>query len=171
MWGSQKWNTVDEFSACAVNAARIQSKFCNHSSNESAILARIPCPPKSTEDPPWAMFLLRGGYTVHPVPAPASTNLLTNSSISAGKRNQKIMLFNRGNAISGAPSIKGTNQLPNPPIKIGITIKKIIINAWAVTTTLYSWSSPNKDPLCPSSNRIIILKPVPTIPAHTPANK
>jgi len=28
--------------------------------------------------------------------------------------------------MSGAPIIKGTNQLPNPPIKVGITIKKII---------------------------------------------
>ena len=46
------------------------------------------------------------------------------------------MLFIRGNAISGAPSIRGTSQFPNPPIMIGITIKKIIINACAVTTTL-----------------------------------
>jgi len=46
------------------------------------------------------------------------------------------MLFIRGKAISGAPNIKGTNQLPNPPIIIGITIKKIIIKAWAVTITL-----------------------------------
>lgn len=46
------------------------------------------------------------------------------------------MLFIRGKAISGAPSIKGTNQFPNPPIIMGITIKKIIINAWAVTITL-----------------------------------
>jgi len=30
----------------------------------------------------------------------------------------------------------GTNQLANPPIKIGITIKKIIIKAWAVIATL-----------------------------------
>ena len=28
-----------------------------------------------------------------------------------------------------APSIKGTNQFPNPPIRIGITIKKIITKA------------------------------------------
>lgn len=46
------------------------------------------------------------------------------------------MLFIRGKAISGAPSIRGTNQFPNPPIIIGITIKKIITNAWAVTITL-----------------------------------
>ena len=49
--------------------------------------------------------------------------------IKAGIRNQNLILFIRGNAISAAPSIKGTNQFPNPPIKIGITIKKIIMNA------------------------------------------
>jgi len=38
--------------------------------------------------------------------------------------------------MSGAPIINGTNQLPKPPIIIGITIKKIIMNAWAVTITL-----------------------------------
>lgn len=38
--------------------------------------------------------------------------------------------------MSGAPIIKGSNQLPNPPIKTGITRKKIIKNAWAVTRTL-----------------------------------
>jgi hypothetical protein len=46
------------------------------------------------------------------------------------------MLFIRGKAISGAPNIKGTNQFPKPPIKIGITIKKIITKACAVTITL-----------------------------------
>lgn len=56
------------------------------------------------------------------------------------------MLFIRGKAISGAPIIRGTNQFPNPPIMIGITMKKIIINAWAVTITLYVWSSPINDP-------------------------
>ena len=42
-----------------------------------------------------------------------------------GGRRQKLMLFIRGNAISGAPIIKVTRQLPKPPIIIGITIKKI----------------------------------------------
>lgn len=46
------------------------------------------------------------------------------------------MLFIRGNAISGAPIIRGMSQFPNPPIMMGITIKKIITNAWAVTITL-----------------------------------
>lgn len=46
------------------------------------------------------------------------------------------MLFIRGKAISGAPIINGTNQFPKPPIIIGITMKKIITKAWAVTMTL-----------------------------------
>jgi len=56
--------------------------------------------------------------------------------IKAGIKNQNLILFMRGKAISAAPSIRGTNQFPNPPIKIGITMKKIIIKACAVTTTL-----------------------------------
>lgn len=38
--------------------------------------------------------------------------------------------------MSGAPIIRGISQFPNPPIMIGITIKKIITKAWAVTITL-----------------------------------
>ena len=41
--------------------------------------------------------------------------------------NQNEILFILGKAISGAPIIIGTNQLPKPPIIAGITIKKIII--------------------------------------------
>jgi hypothetical protein len=59
-----------------------------------------------------------------------------NNKIKAGGSNQKEILFNRGNAISGAPIINGTNQLPKPPIITGITKKKIIMKAWAVTITL-----------------------------------
>lgn len=36
------------------------------------------------------------------------------------------MLLIRGNAMSAAPSIKGTNHFPNLAIRIDITIKKII---------------------------------------------
>jgi len=62
------------------------------------------------------------------------------------------MLFIRGNAMSAASSIKGTNQFPNPPIRIDTT--KIVTKAWAVTTTLQIWSTPFKDPGCPISFRI-----------------
>jgi hypothetical protein len=73
--------------------------------------------------------------------------------------------------MSGAPNIKGNNQFPNPPIKTGITMKKIIIKAWAVTTTLYNWSSPKREPGWPSSIRIIILSLVPNIPLQAPVIK
>lgn len=53
-----------------------------------------------------------------------------------GMSNQNLILFNRGKAISGLPIISGTNQFPKPPIMAGITIKKIITKAWAVTRAL-----------------------------------
>jgi len=46
------------------------------------------------------------------------------------------MLFIRGNAMSGAFTMRGTSQFPKPPIMVGITKKKIMIKAWAVTITL-----------------------------------
>lgn len=83
----------------------------------------------STDGPAWAMFLASGGYTVHPVPAPFSTAADPTSIISDGGRSQNLMLLSRGNAMSGAPSISGSSQFPNPPINTGITKKKIIRNA------------------------------------------
>jgi hypothetical protein len=53
-----------------------------------------------------------------------------------GGNNQKLKLFKRGNAMSGAPINVGTNQLPKPPINVGITIKKIIMKACDVKETL-----------------------------------
>jgi hypothetical protein len=91
---------------------------------------------KSTEAPAWAIPADRGGYTVHPVPAPLSTIPPARRSIREGGRSQNLMLFIRGKAISGDPIIRGTNQFPKPPIMMGITIKKIITKAWAVTSTL-----------------------------------
>ena len=73
---------------------------------------------------------------VHPVPAPLSTPADANNSMNEGGTNQNLMFFIRGNAISGAPIIRGISQFPNPPIIIGITMKKIITRACAVTTTL-----------------------------------
>jgi hypothetical protein len=51
------------------------------------------------------------------------------NKVSDGGSNQNLILFIRGNTISGAPSIKGTNQFPNTPIIIGIIMKKIITKA------------------------------------------
>jgi len=92
----------------------------------------------STDAPECANTLLKGGYTVQPVPTPVSTKLDNNNNSKAGGNNQKDILFNLGNAISGAPKSMGTNQLPKAPINKGITIKNIIIKAWAVTITLYN---------------------------------
>lgn len=90
----------------------------------------------STDGPAWAIFLASGGYTVHPVPAPFSTRAEDRRRTRAGGRSQKLMLLRRGKAISGAPSIRGRSQFPNPPMNTGITRKKIIRNAWAVTIVL-----------------------------------
>ena len=51
-------------------------------------------------------------------------------SAKAGTSSQKLMLFRRGNAMSGAPIISGMNQLPKPPISAGMTVKKIMIRPW-----------------------------------------
>tara|TARA_B110000091_G_scaffold209912_1_gene251857 strand:+ start:931 stop:1401 length:471 start_codon:yes stop_codon:yes gene_type:complete len=84
---------------------------------------------KSIDPPEWNSIEDNGGYTVHPVPAPPSTRDDDINKIKAGGKSQKDILFNLGNAISGAPIISGTNQFPNPPIITGITKKKIITKA------------------------------------------
>jgi len=73
---------------------------------------------------------------VQPVPAPDSMQDERRSNNRAGGNNQKERLFSRGKDISGAPIMRGVNQLPKPPIRVGITKKKIMIKAWAVTIEL-----------------------------------
>jgi hypothetical protein len=70
------------------------------------------------------------------VPTPESITEERRRNIKEGIRSQKDRLFMRGKAMSATPNIRGINQLPKPPIEIGITIKKIITNACAVTKTL-----------------------------------
>jgi len=115
--------------------AMVEIKFIAPRIDEIPAICRLKIA-KSIEGPSWAMFVLSGGYTVHPVPAPLFTALLANKRVNEGGRSQNLILLRRGKAISGAPNIRGTSQLPNPPIIIGMTIKKIIIKAWAVTTVL-----------------------------------
>lgn len=91
---------------------------------------------KSTEAPLWAKFLANGGYTVQPVPTPLSIIDELSRKKRDGGKSQNLILFIRGKAISGADSISGINQFPNPPIIAGITIKKIITKACAVTIEL-----------------------------------
>ena len=68
---------------------------------------------------------------VQPAPGPSPTKRLAASSMKAGTSNQKETLFMRGKAISGAPIMIGTNQLPKPPISAGMTTKNTMINPWA----------------------------------------
>ena len=46
------------------------------------------------------------------------------------------MLFMRGKAMSGAPIMIGTSQLPKPPIIAGITMKNTMMRPCAVISTL-----------------------------------
>jgi hypothetical protein len=126
---------------------------------------------ESTEKPEWNNIFDKGGYTVQPVPTPTPQNDENKSRKREGGRSQKLMLFMRGNAISWEPTIIGISQLPNPPIIIGITVKKIITKAWEVTKTLYTWSLPTIEPNPPNSNRIIDLNEVPNKPAQPPKIK
>ena len=102
------------------------------------------------------------------MPAPTPLSLLITSVLRAGGNNQNLKLFSRGYAISLLLIIMGTNQFPNPPRVIGIIKKKIITNAWAVTTLLYSWSLPKNEPGDLNSSRTTILNPVPTAALHIP---
>ena len=73
---------------------------------------------------------------VHPVPGPDPTNKDLSIKAPLKGKNQNLILFNRGKHISCVPNNKGSNMLPKAPIKIGITIKKIIRKACRVTILL-----------------------------------
>lgn len=71
----------------------------------------------------------KGGYTVQPVPTPCSTRAERTKRVRAGGKSQSLRLLRRGKAISGAASIRGISQFPNPPTNTGMTMKKIMRNA------------------------------------------
>src|ERR1700751_6160658 len=98
---------------------------------------------KSTAGPGWPE-VDSGAYSVPPVPgpsAPASPSMkqeMMSKAKDAGKSQNEI-LFMRGKAMSGAPIINGTNQLPKPPIIAGIPMKKIMIRQCEVKNTALRW--------------------------------
>ena len=51
------------------------------------------------------------------------------------------MLLRRGKAMSGAPIMIGTNQLPKPPISAGMTTKKIMVSPWTLTQAFHACPS------------------------------
>ena len=122
----------------------------------------------STAIPGWP-DVDNGAYIVQPAPTPPSTKAEPTSRIADGTNSQKLMLFMRGNAMSGAPIISGTNQFPKPPIIAGMTKKKTMIRPCAVVHTLNAWGSPSTNwrPGSASSERINIEKMPPTTPNTT----
>ena len=73
------------------------------------------------------------------------------SSVKAGISSQNDTLFMRGNAMSGAPIMIGTNQLPNPPTIAGMTMKNTMISPCAVISTFQRWSDSSRLALPPWS--------------------
>ena len=61
------------------------------------------------------------------MPGSPSTNIEMMSSANDAGSSQNEILFMRGNAMSGAPIMSGTIQLPKPPISAGISTKKIMM--------------------------------------------
>ncbi len=69
--------------------------------------------------------------------------------------------------MSGAPIIKGTSQLPKPPIIAGMIMKNTMIRPWPVTNTLKVCGSLKIwRPGSISSARIIMDRKPPTRPAQ-----
>ena len=55
---------------------------------------------RSTLGPLWLCIPDKGGYKVHPVPAPFSITLANINNTKLGGSNQKLMLFNLGNHLT-----------------------------------------------------------------------
>jgi hypothetical protein len=125
---------------------------------------------KSIAGPGWPAVEDSGGYAVQPPPKPEplagpSTKSDVTSRMNAAARNQNEMLFMRGNAISGAPIINGTNQFPNPPISAGMIMKNTMISPCAVTNELNVCGLvKNCIPGSCSSSRMPIERMPPTMP-------
>jgi hypothetical protein len=75
--------------------------------------------------------------------------------------------------MSGAAIMIGTAQFPKPPTIVGITKKKIMMNACAVTITLYSWWFPRRKAFegDDNSRRMRTLSRVPQTPENAPNRK
>ena len=85
---------------------------------------------------PASFALLIISMFVEGEPGSPSTNIEMMSRANEAGSSQNEMLFMRGNAMSGAPIMSGTIQLPNPPIIAGMSVKKIMVRPWPVTNTL-----------------------------------
>ena len=74
---------------------------------------------------------------VHPdEAAPPSTKKEKVISTNAGHSTQYDIMLSLGNAISGAPIIRGIVKLPNAPVRNGMMTKKIMMVACIVKNML-----------------------------------
>ena len=98
--------------------------------------------------------------TIMNMRAPPGTKNEASSSVNAKGRIQKLRLFRRGSAMSGAPSCNGIIQFASP-VHAGITAPKIISSACMVVSELKNCGSKNCSPGLKSSRRISIAAPPP----------
>ena len=82
-------------------------------------------------------------------------NSVDRSSVKANGRIQKLRLFMRGSAMSGAPSCIGIIQLARPT-NAGMTAPKIMTSACMVVISLKNPGSTNCSPGWKSSARMIM---------------
>ena len=82
-------------------------------------------------------------------------------SVNANGSIQKLQLFSRGRAMSGAPTIIGTSQFANPT-KAGMIAPKIMISACIVVNWLNRCGSITCSPGWNSSARIPMARNPPT---------
>jgi hypothetical protein len=95
-----------------------------------------------------------GGYSVQPDAGPPPGMKSDRiSSENAATSSQKLKLFIRGSAMSGAPICSGIIQLPSPTVA-GITAPNTMISAWTVVIVLKKPGSTSCIPGSKSSARM-----------------
>ena len=104
----------------------------------------------------WPPCRLSGGYSVQPAAGPPeSMNSVLSNIAKANGRIQKLQLFMRGSAMSGAPIIIGIIQLAKPT-QAGITAPNTMISACMVVIWLKKSGSTSCRPGMNSSARMIM---------------
>ena len=114
---------------------------------------------KGTFIPPWSTS---GGYIVQPAAgAPPGMKKVEMSRIPAKGRIQKLQLFMRGSAMSGAPIMMGTCQFANPT-KAGMMAPKTMMSPCMDVNWLKRSGLMNCKPGWKSSARIPMARKPPT---------
>ena len=99
------------------------------------------CTVKIRNGKPSPSWVIRGGYMVQPpAGAPPSMKKVASSMVKANGSIQKLMLFMRGSAMSGAPIIMGTIQLASPT-PAGMITPNIMTSACMVVMALKNCGS------------------------------